>query len=187
MSGADSIFMLCLRGPFRLNAADGQRIEISSKKGMALIAMLATAPDGERTRTWLQDRLWGSRQRPQAQSSLRRELSLLRRSLNQGADTVLLCEYNRVRLDLARFSVDIRAPRAAAAGEFLEGLDVAGEEGFEDWLREERTRHPTRVEPVSPGAMPVIEAVDLPLAGSGAGHGYRLVSAAEFTDRPALA
>ncbi len=187
--GAGSGLTLCLRGAFRLDAADGRRIEISSKKGMALIGMLATAPSGERTRVWLQDRLWGSRQRLQAQSSLRRELSLLRRALNTGTDTVLLCEQHRVRLDLARFSIDIRAPLVAGAGgEFLEGLDVAGEEGFEDWLREERARHQPPVGRAAHApAAPIIEAVDSGDAGDAVGTGYRLVSPAEFSARPALA
>lgn len=43
-------------------------------------------------------------------------------------------------LNLALVAVDIHDP--ARIGEsredFLEGMDLAGEEGFEDWLRDER-------------------------------------------------
>ena len=104
---------------------------------MALIAMVATGRGGERTRSWLQDRLWGSRQLPQAQASLRRELSNLRRALAavapDGAQP-LHSDHSRVWID--RDVVDVVG---LGEGEFLEGLDIVGEDGFEEWLRLERT------------------------------------------------
>src|SRR3546814_1076545 len=63
---------------FRNTAPNGQRLVISSKKGIALLGLLATAKGGERWRTWLQEKLWGSRESPQDQASLRRELHGLR-------------------------------------------------------------------------------------------------------------
>lgn len=105
---------------------------------MALLAMLATAPDGERTRGWLQDRLWGSRGRVQAQQSLRRELTRLRRLLDFPEGCLIHSDGERVRLDLDRCEVDDRDMRLGAT--FLEGFDITGEEGFEDWLRERRQR-----------------------------------------------
>ncbi len=80
-------YRLELMGTFRLQAPTGQRIDIASRKGMALVAMLAMASRGERTRAWLQDRLWGSRQKAQAQQSLRRELGNLRRMLPANDET----------------------------------------------------------------------------------------------------
>lgn len=128
---------LRLVGPFRLTGPDGARIEISSRKGRALLAMLAMAPDGERTRGWLQDRLWGSRPAVQAQASLRRELANLRLTLNlPGKSSLLSADYQRAWLDLAQLDVD--ALNGGGPGEFLEGIDLPGEEGFEDWLREQR-------------------------------------------------
>ncbi len=134
-------FTLNLFGAFRLLAPDGQRVDISSKKGVALIATLAMANDGERTRSWLHEKLWGTREPTHGRNSLRRELANLRRSLNICATPLLICEHDRVRLDLQRVKVDAREPGAANnlfEGEFLEGLDVAGEDGFEEWLREQR-------------------------------------------------
>lgn len=127
-------------GPLRLFGPDGTRIELASKRGQALIAMLAVASGGERTRSWLQDRLWGSRQQPQAQASLRRELSNLRKVLVLGGANVLDANYNSVRLDLTRIEVDARDLDhiGGTGGEFLEGLDVPGEDAFEDWLRDQR-------------------------------------------------
>jgi len=137
-----SQYQLSLLGPFRLSAPGGERVGISSKKGMALIAMLATARDGERTRSWLQDRLWGSRQTQEAQGSLRRELLNLRKLLNHADDPLLICERDVIRLRLERIDIDARTsrppPADAASGDFLEGLDIPGEAAFEDWLREQR-------------------------------------------------
>jgi TolB-like protein len=139
-------FTLGLLGPFRLQKPGGERIEIPSKKGIALIAMLAMADEGERTRGWLQDKLWGQRQHAEGRGSLRRELSNLRKLLNQEAAPLLQFERDRVRLRIELIDVDARRLAADDAaslppirGEFLEGLDIPGEEGFEDWLREQRS------------------------------------------------
>lgn len=141
-------YRLTLLGPFGLHAPDGRRIPLTSKKGMALIALLAMARAGERSRAWLQDQLWGSRAPEQARASLRRELSNLRTVLaDHASEPPIIIEPSRVRLDLARVSIDVReleadlaAHRATGIGEgdFLEGIDLAGEEEFEDWLRVQR-------------------------------------------------
>jgi TolB-like protein/Flp pilus assembly protein TadD len=145
---SNSRFVLNLVGPFRLLEPNGERIAVPSKKGVALLAMLAVAQNGERARGWLQDKLWGQRQATEARGSLRRELSNLRKRLNRGATPLLICERDRVRLDLALLDIDLFRERSAgrssenspaSSGEFLEGLDIAGEDGFEDWLREFRT------------------------------------------------
>lgn len=141
-------FRLDLLGPFGFFDRAGERIEITSKRGRALIAMLATGKDGARSRAWLQDMLWGSRAPSQAQASLRRELSNLRPLLNPDeADPLFETGHGRVSIDITQIDVDFltieRASReggpfVAPPGQFLEGLDVAGEEGFEDWLRHHR-------------------------------------------------
>lgn len=148
MSNAFGRFRLDLLGPFGLFAPDGRRIEITSKRGRALIAMLATGKDGARSRAWLQDMLWGSRAPSQAQASLRRELSNLRPLLNPDeSDPLFETGHGRVSIDIGRIDVDFLAierasreggPFVAPQGQFLEGLDIAGEEGFEDWLRHHR-------------------------------------------------
>jgi DNA-binding SARP family transcriptional activator len=92
-------FRLSLLGSFRLLSPDGTRIGISSKKGMALIAMLATARDGERTRVWLQDNLWGKRRYLEAQGSLRRELLNLRKLLNRPLAELIVCRREKVSLN----------------------------------------------------------------------------------------
>lgn len=139
-----------------------------------MLAMLASAGSGERTRSWLQDRLWGSRGAEQAQASLRRELSNLRKVISTAGNELLHSDYNRAWLDLTRVQVDLREIDGEAAGEFLEGLDIAGEEGFEDWLREERQRiAERRAAAPPPPPPPAAPAAATPLT--------------EFARRPAIA
>src|SRR5690606_16109520 len=124
---------------------------IASKKSIALIALLAMAEDGERNRGWLQDKLWSNREQAQARSSLRRELSNLRKQLNTGDVELLICEGDRVELALRHILLDTRPVDDAGMaafeaafgarsnmiqGEFLEGLDISGAPGFDDWLRD---------------------------------------------------
>lgn len=171
MAASSRKFALNLMGSFRLLGPGGERIDIASRKGMAMVAMLALAEGGERTRGWLQEKLWGQRDRPQAQGSLRRELTHLRDHLNVGPKPLLICERQRVMLDLSLIDVDALMPRTGgvSTGDFLEGFDLAGEEGFEDWLREQRGLLEGSVAP-SPAPAPDVEP-----------------SPAGFGDRPALA
>jgi tetratricopeptide (TPR) repeat protein len=133
-------FRLELIGSFQLFAPDGARITIPAKRSRVLLAMLATARSGERSRQWLQDRIWGSRDRAQAQASLRRELSNLRPIVNIAETPLLLADHDILALNLPAVEVDVRdtSRLASSRGEFLEGIDMACEEGFDDWLREER-------------------------------------------------
>jgi TolB-like protein len=165
-----------LLGTFRLLDADGVRVELSSKKGQALIAMLAVSGGGERTRTWFQEKLWGSRSLEQAQASVRTMLSGLRAIFGKAGLTLLHSDHSRIWLDLALIDVDVRSFEAihTHSGEFLEGLDIPDEEGFEDWLRDERsriadlkTRSPTSQEPQAKNtadvlSLPAIKFGELP-------------------------
>jgi len=136
-------FSMSLMGPFRLEGPGSVSIGISSKKGIALLAILATSPNGERTRGWLQERLWGTRGEAQASASLRRELSNLRKGFEQAGVDLIETEGGRIRLKMEAVHVDVtrqgregslRVEGAAQDAEFLEGLDIRGEEGFETWL-----------------------------------------------------
>lgn len=74
MTATAHLFRIALWGTFRLYRADGERVHLSSRKGIALLAMLMTAADGERTRAWLQDRLWGTRGQHQRRGEARARL-----------------------------------------------------------------------------------------------------------------
>ena len=94
-----------VHGPFRLLAGDGSRIELLSRKGVALIAMLALVPRQEHNRDWLRRQLWGSRDEEQAQASFRKELSRLRKLLDVAAPGLLCTAARRVWLDPAHYDL----------------------------------------------------------------------------------
>lgn len=141
-------YRLDLIGPFGLFTPDGGRIEIKSRKAAALIALLALAPNGVRTRVWLQLQLWSTRDTAQAQSSLRRELANIAAALRaRGAEHLLRRESQRVQLMLDALEVDVHAIAVTAErasmrdrGAFLEGIDLRDCDEFEDWLRDQRGR-----------------------------------------------
>ncbi|HYC96423.1 hypothetical protein [Brevundimonas sp.] len=179
-------YRLDLLGPFGLFGPDGARVEIPSKKGMALLALLATGRDGVRSRGWLQDMLWGSREPAQAQASLRRELSNLRGRLDGAKGELLTTGPGRIGLTLDRVDVDLlAAPPSSSTGSgiFLEGLDISGEEGFEDWLRTQRSAHGSGNRPSGVAEPPA----NLGAALAPAGVRSRPPSDNGFLDRPAVA
>jgi len=122
---------LCLFGAFRLEDASGARININSIKAQAMLAMLATSSNGERSRAWLKSSLWSDRAPEQASGSLRQMLTYLRRILTP-IGILLETDRARVALDLDSFEQPVDE-----AEEFLEGIDLR-DEAFEDWLREKR-------------------------------------------------
>ncbi len=148
MGGKVALFELNLIGPFHLRGPSGRRVNIASKKAQALLALLSMSGNGERTRSWLQTQLWGNRAADQAQASLRNELSSLRAALNTAENLLLQSDKSRVWLDLSLISIDAREIENSVVGqsEFLEGLDIPGEDGFEEWLREERSRTTERAQ-----------------------------------------
>lgn len=131
-------YRLRLRGTFHLTAPDGQRLEIGSKKTIALLALLATATGGERWRSWLQEKLWSSREPQSAQAALRRELHRLRKLTDPFGVSLLHADFRVVRLELSSVDVDIRGHVATGGAEFLEGFDLDGEMSFGHWLKEMR-------------------------------------------------
>lgn len=133
---------LCLLGHPRLEHAGGAIVPIRSRRGIILLALLAMSERGERSRVWLQQMLWGSRPQKQAQSSLRRELANLKKVLLADNLDILECEQRVIRLRTDDVEIDVHDTDGAhtASSVFLEGIDLAGEDEFEDWLREMRTR-----------------------------------------------
>ena len=136
--------LIFLFGAPRVETISGARVEISSKKGIALLATLATADRLERSRTWLQQILWGSRGQKQAQSSLRRELSNLRSVFAEAGLDILRSDQRTVGLDQSGFYIDVLDEGVdLSRRQFCEGLDLASEDEFEEWLREMREHYET--------------------------------------------
>ena len=122
-----------LFGAFALSWSDGEEVHLRSAKAQALVAMLATAPDGKRTRAWLQEALWGRSGEEHGRASLRQCLTAVRRALGPPCDTVVLISHQSIRLRTDCF-VLVGSP---ADGEFLEGLHIR-EDGFLSWLQKLR-------------------------------------------------
>jgi len=132
---------LRLLGPFFLQNAAGQDITPNTQKWCALLAMLATAPNGRRSRKWLQDRLWSESNEQNGSVSLRQALFQIRRKLGVH-EALLSSDKSVVHLELSQLDIDVLnvdhlAVNGAEVPQFLEGIDVEDFE-FEDWLREQR-------------------------------------------------
>ena len=106
--------MICLNGAFSISDNSGRILSLGAKQ-QAIVATLATARDGVRTRAWLQSMLWGSFAPAQASASLRNALSSIRRTL--GPDLADIIQGNRERVWLVLDAVTVR--RDAADSEFL--------------------------------------------------------------------
>jgi TolB-like protein len=140
------VFQLQLQGPVQIYDPDGQRILRSGKRRVALLVMLCLG-GGERTRAWLCAHLWCNRPEEQARSSLKTEIRALKQELHANGEVVLHADRERVWIDRSRFCVDVyTAELQSAPRELMEGFEIAGEELFHDWLREERQRLATRQE-----------------------------------------
>lgn len=117
------------------------------KKARALLALLAMAPRGQRTRVWLRDKLWSMSDERKSSTNLRQTVFELRRDLGQCASQALIIDRTTLGINLSCVWVDVReiAERPDLFRELglspdtqlLEGLDV-GDEEFEDWLQMER-------------------------------------------------
>jgi TolB-like protein len=132
---------LRLYGPFSAIWADGQSLEISSSKQRALLALLATAPDGIRTRSWIQDMLWSLSGPDLGRASLRRALSNFRKIFRERFDYVFSVSNMDIRLRPNAVSI-IGSP---ADGKFLEGI-VVQEPGFLTWVNEKRENYTSAAE-----------------------------------------
>lgn len=122
-----------------------------NQKSRAVLAMLAVAPRGSRSRVWLRDKLWSDRAEDQGSASLRQALLDIRKSLGPYLRDVLFADKYTVTMDLSRVTVDIvehlkkfqRDPSSGGIDPdtvsefFLEGIDIRDPE-FETWLTMER-------------------------------------------------
>lgn len=103
--------------------------EITGSKHRALFALLATAPFGRRTRSYLQNLLWGTSCHDGGRQSLRTALSVIKSTMGADFESLLKVNNTEICLDLAQ--VDFLGQPSSA--EFLEGIDIRDDE-FNDWL-----------------------------------------------------
>lgn len=132
-----------------------------------MLAILALSRGGRRSRVWLQDALWGRGEKMEAQNNLRRELSSLRALLAPVLPDLLDVDRETVVLRLGLCEVDaLRPTDGTSEGLLLEGLDIPGEDGFEEWLRAERSVRDAARSERPPRPLPIAAAPAGP-AGDG--------------------
>jgi DNA-binding SARP family transcriptional activator len=147
-----ALIRLDFLGGFQATTADGVLIPISSKKGRALLAYLASQPRPQ-TRERLTGLLWSDREQAQAQNSLRHELVELRRAFDGVRPSPLAFSGDMVGLvaeatsDVGEFErrvgsdtvEDLQAATKLYRGGFLEGIAIR-DSVFDEWLTGERAR-----------------------------------------------
>ena len=126
---------ISLFGTCAVHVVGGAGGEIRGAKHRALIAILATAPLGRRTRCYLQNTLWGQSDYDSGHQNLRRALADLRKMLGPDFDTIIHTTNSDVELDLEH----VRFISDPNTGLFLEDLNLA-ERDFQDWVSSIRAR-----------------------------------------------
>lgn len=136
------VVFIRMYGAFSCSCLDPSNVLPLTGKTAALLALLASAPHGRRTRAWLQDMLWPRSGDQHGRASLRQSLSKLKRTLGDAFSELIGSSNHDVwmHLDAVEF---IGSPQDGA---LLEGLDLAGADGFETWLAEQRQRLLVRLE-----------------------------------------
>ncbi|TYC51318.1 hypothetical protein FMN50_22525 [Rhodobacterales bacterium] len=151
--GEEKQVLLYLMGPFLLSSDRGDLHTPTGQKTQALIALLAVAPRGRRSRAWLKDKLWSDRSPPQASASLRQALHEAKKALSKLSCDILTADKQNISLNLESVWIDIHHPESflesgdqdPQAHQFLEGIDIQDPE-FEDWLTNERRVWTTKME-----------------------------------------
>lgn len=147
----DTDLEIFLFGPPTVLDRKGNQLTPKNQKSKAIVAMLALAPRGSRSRVWLRDKLWSDRSEDQAAASLRQALLDIRKSLGTDYKDILITDKYSVTMDLSRVRVDAMQLRQQAdrgllqiseehrdvSEHFLEGFDICDPE-FESWLTLER-------------------------------------------------
>lgn len=129
-----SLFGTCV-----VRIAGDEPQEIRGAKHRALFAILATAQLGRRTRTYLQQTLWGDTSYDAGHQNLRRALSDLRGILGDDFPTLFHVTNSDIELDLEHVTY-LGGPEDGA---FLEDLNIR-ERAFVDWVHTVRA-NPTQV------------------------------------------
>ena len=86
---SEARFKLLLFGGFRIQDAQGLPLELTGRKGPAIIAYLARCPGMTATREKLADLLWSDSDSDHSRNSLRQALSVLRQDLSSVGATIL--------------------------------------------------------------------------------------------------
>ncbi len=152
------VLKLNLFGEFSLTSGDGSPVHLPAGKSQALLAYLALNPDQTHPRGKLAALLWGDQEENQARGNLSQCLFRLRKALGDEAGDILDAGKDSVRLNGEMIAVDALNLRQLAdsdaaeaaklcAGPLLEAFSTR-QEGFEEWLMQERETYTRLMESV---------------------------------------
>ncbi|MFZ5671817.1 MAG: BTAD domain-containing putative transcriptional regulator [Pseudomonadota bacterium] len=145
-------FKLLLFGGFRIQDAEGRLLDLTGRKGPAIIAYLARCPGMTAAREKLADLLWSDSDSGHSRNSLRQALSVLRQDLSSCGATLLHSNKDTISLGAIDSDADIleMSPSARSAGQLEEAIAVytgpfldgffPGSSTFEDWAAAEREK-----------------------------------------------
>jgi DNA-binding SARP family transcriptional activator len=146
--------VLSFLGEFHARLESGPNVVIPPRKAQALLAYLACSPIETHSRDKLAALLWGDSEQRCARHSLRQALCMLRAALPEAAAAAIRAGTEDISVDRGRLLVDVLeferlaqegTPQALERagvlyrGDFLAHIG-AGDQAFEDWLRDERDR-----------------------------------------------
>jgi DNA-binding SARP family transcriptional activator len=146
----DMTSRLSLLGPVSLTGPDASSMRrASQQRRIALLAIVASSPDGSVSRDRVLALLWPERDEHSARHLLADSLYVLRRSLGDDAITVssetLRLAPEHVWADVVEFQRAFADGRWADAlrvyrGDFLDGFNLRNAPDFDQWALTERTR-----------------------------------------------
>lgn len=149
-AGSDeSRLCISVLGPPEVRAG-GHLLPLSARKDLALLAILALAPERSVSRARLACLLWGESAEANARDSLKQAVRRIRRAVNSTVPDAIVSDRQSVALssevetDLDRVlsaGSEAEAERAITLrrGPLLDGLEIT-EPAFHDWLLTERAR-----------------------------------------------
>lgn len=126
---------ISLFGSCVLRRTEPPHDDIPGAKHRALFAMLVTAPLNRRSRSFLQETLWGVADYESGHQNLRRALSDLRKRIGPAFDEILTVTNKEIEIDMRRVQV-IGHP---SDGPFLDDLNVR-EPAFVKWRDQVRAQ-----------------------------------------------
>jgi hypothetical protein len=127
---SDAVIAINLFGACSVQPATAGGFVLNGAKHKALFALLATAPFGRRTRSFIQETLWDAACYDDGRQSLRRALADIKRCMGEACFGAVISSNNsELTLDLSR----VRFLGGPGSGEFLEGLDIR-EPRFQAWV-----------------------------------------------------
>ena len=154
LDGSQPKLTIYLFGGLRIHDARNRPLELTGKKGSAIIAYLSRCAGSTATREKLADLLWSDSDSEHSRNSLRQALSVLRQDLSSVGSNLLLSSKDTIGLSQGSIGSDVETLETAISarsagqlekaisvysGPFLDGF-FSGSTPFDDWVAAEREK-----------------------------------------------